>query len=155
MSDVGAVQIPLYNRSDPALWFVTCESNLPADTASLVRDILVHPDATDPYAQIKKRTHKSLRRIGLAGNTHKLLSWEELGSEKPSDFLRNMKRRTESLNSNDKLMMKLFLQRLLSSVQTILAAVPDLTLNKAADIVDRILEVSPSPIETFPVFNKK
>ncbi|GFS95213.1 hypothetical protein TNCV_2705501 [Trichonephila clavipes] len=40
-------------------------------------------------------------------------------------------------------------------VQTILAAVSDFTLNKAADIADRILEVSPSPIETFAVFNKK
>ncbi|GFS84849.1 uncharacterized protein TNCV_2957321 [Trichonephila clavipes] len=66
-----------------------------------------------------------------------------------------MKRRAESLNVDDKLMMELFLQRLPSSFQTILAAVSDLTLNKAADIADRILEVSPSPIETFAVSNKK
>ncbi|GBN12396.1 Transposon Ty3-I Gag-Pol polyprotein [Araneus ventricosus] len=26
MSEVGAVQIPVYNRSDPALWFIMCES---------------------------------------------------------------------------------------------------------------------------------
>ncbi|GFQ98355.1 uncharacterized protein TNCT_554551 [Trichonephila clavata] len=62
-----------------------------------------------------------------------------------------MKRRAESLNVNDKLMTELFLQRLPSSVQTILAAVSDLTLDKAADIADRIFEVSPSPIETFSV----
>ncbi|GFS78886.1 uncharacterized protein TNCV_4341521 [Trichonephila clavipes] len=66
-----------------------------------------------------------------------------------------MKRHAESLNVDDKLMMELFLQRLLSSVPTILAAVSDLTLNKTADIADRILEVSPSPIETFSVSNKK
>ncbi|GFR33893.1 uncharacterized protein TNCT_673761 [Trichonephila clavata] len=66
-----------------------------------------------------------------------------------------MKRRAESLNVDDKLMTELFLQHLPSSVQTILAAVSDLTLNKAADIADRILEVSPSPIETFSVSNKK
>ncbi|GFV13692.1 uncharacterized protein TNCV_5009741 [Trichonephila clavipes] len=65
-----------------------------------------------------------------------------------------MKRRAESLNVDDKL-MELFLQRLPSSVQTILAAVSDLALNKAVDIADRILEVSPSPIETFGVSNKK
>ncbi|GFQ84909.1 transposon Ty3-G Gag-Pol polyprotein [Trichonephila clavata] len=41
-----------------------------------------------------------------------------------------------------------------SSVQTILTAVSDLTSNKAADIEDRILEVSPSPIEIFAVSNK-
>ncbi|GFR06299.1 uncharacterized protein TNCT_301051 [Trichonephila clavata] len=66
-----------------------------------------------------------------------------------------MKRRAESLNVDDKLMTELFLQRLPSSVQTILAAVSDFTLDKAADIADRILEVSPSPIETFSVSNKK
>ncbi|GFQ67543.1 uncharacterized protein TNCT_341581 [Trichonephila clavata] len=66
-----------------------------------------------------------------------------------------MKRRAESLNVDDKLMTELFLQRLLFSVQTILAAVSDLTLDKAADIADRILEILPSPIETFSVSNKK
>ncbi|GFV55055.1 hypothetical protein TNCV_3377291 [Trichonephila clavipes] len=45
-------------------------------------------------------------------------------------------------------------ERLPSSVQAILAAVSNLTLNKAADITDRMLEVSPSPIETFAVSNK-
>ncbi|GFQ83391.1 retrovirus-related Pol polyprotein from transposon opus [Trichonephila clavata] len=66
-----------------------------------------------------------------------------------------MKWRAESLNVDDKLMMELFLQRLPSSVQTILAAVSDLTLDKDAEIADRILEVSPSPIEIFSVSNKK
>ncbi|GFR25342.1 uncharacterized protein TNCT_352401 [Trichonephila clavata] len=66
-----------------------------------------------------------------------------------------MKWRPESLNVDDKLMMELFLQRLPSSVQTILAAVSDLTLDKDAEIADRILEVSPSPIEIFSVSNKK
>ncbi|GFV12232.1 uncharacterized protein TNCV_1537281 [Trichonephila clavipes] len=66
-----------------------------------------------------------------------------------------MKRRAESLHVDDKLMMELFLQRLPSSVQAISAAVSDLTLNKADDIAGRILEVSPYPIETFAVSNKK
>ncbi|GFU17880.1 retrovirus-related Pol polyprotein from transposon gypsy [Trichonephila clavipes] len=140
-------------------------ANLPPNTASLVRDILMHPDATDPYTQIKNPTHKSFRRIvsqlinrsgeSFQQEARKLFSEEELGSRKPSELLRNMKRRAATLNVDDKLMMELFLQRLPSSVQTILAAVSDLTLNKAADIAARILEVSPSPIETFAVSNKK
>ncbi|GBN97781.1 hypothetical protein AVEN_269728-1 [Araneus ventricosus] len=65
-----------------------------------------------------------------------------------------MKRRAESLNVADNLMLELFLQRLPSSVQTILAAVSELTLDKAAEIANRIIEVSPSPIETFAVSNK-
>ncbi|GFW21937.1 retrovirus-related Pol polyprotein from transposon 412 [Trichonephila clavipes] len=71
MTEVNAVQIPAYNKSDPALWFIMCEStfalatpkpttesitkynyivsHIPPDIASLVRDILIKPDATDPY----------------------------------------------------------------------------------------------------------
>ncbi|GFR06091.1 uncharacterized protein TNCT_729271 [Trichonephila clavata] len=110
----------------------------------------MHPDATDPYAQIK---NELINRSGESSQQEirKLLSGEELGSRKPSELLRNMKRRAESLNVDDKLRTELFLQRLPSSVQTILAAVSDLTLDKAADIADRIFEVSPSPIETFSV----
>ncbi|GFV75825.1 transposon Ty3-I Gag-Pol polyprotein [Trichonephila clavipes] len=114
----------------------------------------MHPDATDPHAQMKNelinRSGESYQEGG-----RKLFSGEELGSRKPSELLRNKKRRAKPLNVDDKLMMKLFLQRLPSSVQMILAAISDLTLNKAADIADRIHEVSPSPIETFVVFDKK
>ncbi|GBL76364.1 hypothetical protein AVEN_185397-1 [Araneus ventricosus] len=175
MSDINAVQIPVFNRSDPGLWFVMCEStfalatpkaitesvtkynyivsHLPPDSASLIRDVLMKPDATDPYSQIKKEL---INRSGESSQhkIRKLLSGEELGNRKPSEQLRNMKRRAESLNVADNLMLELFLQRLPSSVQTILAAVSELTLDKAAKIADRIIEVSPSPIETFAVSKK-
>lgn len=174
MSEVNSVQIPLYNRSDPALWFIMCEStfalakpqpitqsitkynycvsNLPPEIASLMRDVLMNPDANDPYLALKTQL---INRSGESSQQEirHLLSGEELGSRKPSDLLRSMKRRAESLNVPDKLMLELFLQRLPSAVQTILAAVSDLTLAKAAEIADRILEVTPSPVETFAVSN--
>ncbi|GBM78843.1 hypothetical protein AVEN_157804-1 [Araneus ventricosus] len=65
-----------------------------------------------------------------------------------------MKCSAESLNVADNLMLELFLQCLPSSVKTILAAVSELALDKAAEIADRIIEVSPSPIETFAVSKK-
>ncbi|GFQ74566.1 retrovirus-related Pol polyprotein from transposon opus [Trichonephila clavata] len=134
MSEVNAVQMPVYNRSDPILWFVMCEStfalatpktitesltkrahthtitlvaHLPPDTASLVRDVLMHPDATDPYAQIK---NELINRSGESSQQEirKLPLGEELGSRKPSELLRNMKRRAESLNVDDKLMTDYF-----------------------------------------------
>lgn len=172
MSEVTAVQIPLYNRSDPALWFVMCEStfalatpkpvtesitkynyvvsHLPPEIASLVRDILMKPDNTDPYLKLKTEL---INRSGESSQQEirKLLSGEELGSRKPSELLRHMKRRAESLSVPDGLMLELFLQRLPSSVQTILAAVSKLTVDKAAEIADRILEVTPSPVENFAV----
>lgn len=62
-----------------------------------------------------------------------------------------MKRRAESLNVPEKLMLELFLQRLPSRVQSILAAVTDLNLDRAAEISDKILEVTPSPVENFAI----
>ncbi|GFQ89703.1 uncharacterized protein TNCT_146281 [Trichonephila clavata] len=151
MSEVNAVKIPVYNRPDPTLWFVMCEStfalatpklitesltkynyivaHLPPDSASLVRDVLMHPDATNPYAKI---INELVNRSGELSQQEiwKLLSGEELGSRKPSKLLRNMKQCAKSLNIDNKQMTELFLQRFPSSVQTILTAVSDLTLNK-------------------------
>ncbi|GFX87410.1 transposon Tf2-9 polyprotein [Trichonephila clavipes] len=75
MAEVTAVKIPPYNFSDPQLWFSTCErtfalgvpkaitdtctkfiyivSNLPPETAAIVRDLIIPPDETDPYDAIK------------------------------------------------------------------------------------------------------
>ncbi|KAG8180624.1 hypothetical protein JTE90_018242 [Oedothorax gibbosus] len=47
--------------------------------------------------------------------------------------------------------MELFLQRLPTSVQSILAVVTDLKVDKAAEIANKIIEVNPSPVETFSV----
>lgn len=172
MSEVNAVQIPVYNKSDPALWFIMCEStfalatpkpitesmtkynyivsHIPPDIASLVRDILIKPDATDPYGKLKTEL---INRSGESSTQEirQLLSGEELGSRRPSELLRNMTRRAETFNVPDKLMLELFLQRLPSRVQSILAAVSDITLAKAAEISDRILEVTPSPVETYAI----
>ncbi|GBM97115.1 hypothetical protein AVEN_52528-1 [Araneus ventricosus] len=139
MSEVGAVQIPVYNRSDPALWFIMYEntfklavpkpitesvtkfnyvvSHLPPEVASLVRDILMNPDATDPYTNLKTEL---INRSGESSQQEirKLLSGEELA---------------------------------FANISTILAAVTDLTLHKAAEISDRILEVTPVPMEIHAV----
>ncbi|GFY47817.1 transposon Tf2-9 polyprotein [Trichonephila inaurata madagascariensis] len=75
MAEVTAVKIPPYNFSDPQLWFSTCErtfalgvpkaitatctkfnyvvSNLPPETAAIVRDLIITPDEMDPYGTIK------------------------------------------------------------------------------------------------------
>ncbi|GFX37102.1 retrovirus-related Pol polyprotein from transposon opus [Trichonephila clavipes] len=151
MTEVNAVQIPAYNKSDPALWFIMCEStfalatpkpitesitkynyivsHIPPDIASLVRDILIKPDATDPYGNLKTEL---INRSGESSTQEirQLLSGEELGSRRPSELLRNMTRRAETFNVPEKLMLELFLQRLPSRVQSILAAVSDLTLAK-------------------------
>ncbi|GBN49535.1 hypothetical protein AVEN_269777-1 [Araneus ventricosus] len=125
-------------------------SHLPPEVAWLVLDILMNPDVTDPYTHLKTEL---INRSGEFSQqeTRQLLSHEELGTRKPSELLRNMRRRAETLKVPETFMLKLFLQRLPTSVQTILAAVSDLILDKAAEISDRILEVTPVPMKIHAV----
>ncbi|XP_035210911.1 uncharacterized protein LOC118185191 [Stegodyphus dumicola] len=164
---IGAVKIPVYNFADPALWFTMCEatfelgtpkaisesrtkynyivSHLPAEAASIVRDVIKAPNSTDPYNHIKteliKRAEKSTHQ-----EIKKLLGGEQLGDRRPSELLRIMRRRAESYSVSDELMLELFLQHLPSFVQSILAAITPLTLDKAAEVADRVIDVSPSPV---------
>ncbi|GBN10740.1 hypothetical protein AVEN_136586-1 [Araneus ventricosus] len=108
----------------------------------------MNSDVTDPY------THLETELINRSGDSsqqeiRQLLSGEELGTRKPSDLLRNMRLRAETLMVPEIFMLELFLQRLPTSVQTILAAVTDQTLDKAAEISDRILGVTPVRMEIY------
>lgn len=166
MSDpvVAAIKIPLYNHADPTLWFKMCEStfelgtpkavtesktkynyvvsHLPPETASLVRDVLMSPEEKDPYQQLKDEL---IKRSGESSHQEirKLLQGEHIGDRKPTELLRVLKRRADSHQVPEKLMLELFLQHLPAHVQTVLAAITPLTLDKAAEIADRVMEVSP------------
>ncbi|GFR04909.1 transposon Tf2-9 polyprotein [Trichonephila clavata] len=163
MAEVTAVKIPPYNFSDHQLWFSTCErtfalgvpkaitdtctkfnyivSNLPPEAAAIVRDLIITPDETDPYGAIKAQL---IHRTGESSQQEirKLLTGEELGDRKPSELLRTMNRRASSHNVPKELMLELFLQQLMTSVQTILASITSITVEKAAEVANRILEVS-------------
>ncbi|GFR09381.1 transposon Tf2-9 polyprotein [Trichonephila clavata] len=163
MAEVTAVKVPQYNFSDPQLWFSTCErtfalgvpkaitdtctkfnhivSNLPPEATAIVRDLIITPDETDPYGAIKAQL---IQRTGESSQQEirKLLTDEELGDRKPSELLRTMNRRASSHNVPKELMLELFLQQLPTSVQTILASITPITVEKAAEVADRILEVS-------------
>lgn len=163
MAEVSAVKIPPYNYSDPALWFILCEStfelgtpkaitdsktkynyvvsHIPPDAASLVRDILLDPGTEDPYGKVKEEL---IKRSGETSHQEirKLLTGEQLGDRKPSDLLRVMQRRASKHNVPDQLMLELFLQNLPTQVQTVLTAVTPLTIEKAAEIADRVLDVA-------------
>lgn len=172
MAEVTAVKIPAYNFSDPALWFLMCEStfglgtpkpltdsktkfnyivaHLPPDAATIIRDVIMNPDATDPYTHAKTEL---IKRSGESAHQEirKLLGGEELGDRRPSELLREMRRRAAAHQVPDELMLELFLQRLPSSVQSILAAITPLTLDKAAEVADRVIEVTPVAVSTCSV----
>ena len=167
MAETSAVKIPVFIPADPALWFFMCEatfdlaspkpitesktkynycvSHLPPDAASLVRDIIINPDKTDPYNQLKEHIISRCGETKTQEIRH-LLAGEQLGDRKPSELLRVMQRRAESHTIADSLMLELFLQQLPANVQAILASISPLSPQKAAEVADRILEVMPSEV---------
>ncbi|GBN95167.1 Retrovirus-related Pol polyprotein from transposon opus [Araneus ventricosus] len=141
MSEVGAVQIPVYNRSDPALWFIMCEStfklavpkpitesvtkfnyvvsHLPPEVASLVRDILMNPDATDPYTHLKTEL---INRSGESSQQEirQRLSGEELGKRK--------RRRIDATCSLPQTSRRLFIRDRISNISFLVDTGSDVSL---------------------------
>ncbi|GFT36863.1 transposon Tf2-9 polyprotein [Trichonephila clavipes] len=163
MIEVTAVKIPPYHFNDPQLWFSTCErsfalgvpkaitdtctklkyivSNLPPEAAAIVRDLIITSDETNHYGTIKAQL---FQRTGESSQQEirKLLTDEDLRDRKPSKRLRTMNRRADSQIVPNELMLELFLQQLPTSVQTIFASFTSITVEKAAEVDDRILEMS-------------
>ncbi|GFW23097.1 peptidase A2 domain-containing protein [Trichonephila clavipes] len=96
-------------------------------------------DETDPYVVIKAQL---IHRTGESSQQEirKLLTGEELGDRKLSELLRTMNRHAASHNVPKEPMLELFLQQLPTSVQIILASITPITVKKAAEVADRILE---------------
>ncbi|GFU74288.1 transposon Tf2-9 polyprotein [Trichonephila clavipes] len=176
MNDVGAVKIPAYNFHDPALWFTMCDStfqlgcpkaitdsktkfnyiiaHLPPEAATIIRDVIMNPDPVEPY---EKARMELIKRSGESFHQEirKLLIGEELGDRRPSELLRVMRRRAESHSVPDDLMLELFQQHLPTRVQSILAAISPLTLEKAAEVADRVMEVTPVAVSACSVSSDK
>lgn len=167
MSEISAVKIPTYNPSDPQLWFKMCEStfalatpkpitspstkfnyvlaHLPPDTASLVRDVILKDVTDDSYGELQEAI---VNRCGESRSQEirKLLLGEQLGDRKPSQLLRDMQRRAQSHSVSDTLLLELFLSQMPSQVQSIIASIQPTTSTKAAEVADRILEISPPEV---------
>ncbi|XP_026325058.1 uncharacterized protein LOC113234046 [Hyposmocoma kahamanoa] len=78
-----------------------------------------------------------------AQRIRQLISGEELGDRKPSVFLRHLRSLSGNL-TDETILRELFLQRLPRTVQAILTAQSELSLEKIAELADKILEVTPS-----------
>ncbi|XP_023214603.1 uncharacterized protein LOC111617555, partial [Centruroides sculpturatus] len=167
IAEIGAVKIPPYNFSDPALWFHMCEStfalgspklitesatkfnyvvaHLPPKVTSTVRDIIISPDHTDLYGHIKVEL---IKRSGESSQQElrKLLAEEQLGDHKLSKLLCILKSRAENFQIPDAVILELFIQHLPTSVQSILATITPLNVDKAAEVTDRMVEVTSTTI---------
>ncbi|GFY10697.1 uncharacterized protein TNCV_2195181 [Trichonephila clavipes] len=165
--ETAAVVIPPFIQRDPALWFYMIEStfelaspkpitesktkynyavsHLPPDIATVVRDVIIQPDISDPYSELKAKIIERCSE-NKTQEIRRLLAGESLGDRKPSELLRIMKRRAENYNIDDSLLFELFNQAMPVPVQTILASISPITSDKASEVADRILAISPHAI---------
>ncbi|GFY16496.1 uncharacterized protein TNCV_735251 [Trichonephila clavipes] len=175
MEDISAVKIPAFVSSDPALWFgmlestfelavpkpITdertkynyCVAHLSTDAAMAARDVILSPGSINPYSKLKDEV---IARCGESKSQEirRLLAGDQLGDRKPSELFRVMQRRSESHNVTDSLLLELFLQQLPPNVQSILARIQSLTAQKASEVANRILEVTPIQVSAVSKYSR-
>lgn len=117
-----------------------------------IEDIVVKPPATGKYALLKDTLIKRLSS-SEEQRVRRLLSIEELGDKSPSQFLRHLRSLAGTTLNDDNILRQLWLRRLPSNVQAILAAQADLSLEKLSELADKIMEVSPGTSSVFAVSN--
>lgn len=158
-----SIKLPPYWPNDPALWFTQVEAqfttrgitadatkfayvvgSLQPEVAQEVRDILLNPPTDDLYKTLKtaivKRTSDSDQK-----RLHQLLTAEELGDRKPTQLYRRMQQLLGDSQLQPSIMKQLFLHRLPTNAQLILASTKDdLDTAALARLADKILAISPN-----------
>ncbi|XP_075991234.1 uncharacterized protein LOC142986597 [Anticarsia gemmatalis] len=130
-----SVRLPPFWPDKPAVWFAQVEAQF--EIAGIVAD------RTKYNYVVGQIDHK----LAEAQKVRKLLSDEELGDRKPTQFLRHLRSLARDSLSDQGILRQLWLQRLPQSIQAILASQPELTLDKLAELADKIVELSaPAPI---------
>ena len=156
-----SLKLPPFWPHDPHLWFAQVEaqfdtrnirsqatkfshvvSSLQPEFAQEVRDLLITPPNENRYDKLKseliRRTSSSEQK-----RLQQLLTSEELGDKKPSQLLRRMQQLLGSSTLDDNILKQLFLQRLPTNVQLILASSRDaMNIQSLADLADKIVETS-------------
>lgn len=154
-----SIRPPAFSSEYPALWFAQLEhqfqlygitreftkfsyaaSFLDTRAAIEVEEIIRNPPHVTPYCKLRDTLIQCLSQSREA-KLKQLLEKEELGDRKPSQFLRYL--RTLDSTVPDSILRTVWLSRLPSTTQAILASQKDDSLDKVSETADRIHEVTP------------
>ena len=160
-----AMKAPPFWSEEPELWFAQIEgqfvlggitqdstkyayvlSQLEAKYAKEVKDVVANPPAREKYAALKGALIQRLAASQVQ-RIRRLLEHEELGDRKPSQFLRHLQT-LAGATVPDELIRTLWLGRLPSQMQVILATRTEDRLSEVADQADRIHEVTSTTVTT-------
>lgn len=154
------VKVPPFWAHKPSLWFINLEAqftlaNITADGtryahliscldskyAAEVEDVITNPPATGKYDKLKGEI---IRRLSSSQEqrVRQLLSQEEVGDRKPSQFLRHL-RSLAGTELNDEFLRSLWANRLPPYIQAIIATQNKLALDEVAQLADKVSEVMP------------
>ncbi|XP_059061261.1 uncharacterized protein LOC131854146 [Achroia grisella] len=133
-------QFTLHNITDDADKFAYVAGNLDIQHAKAVKDILLNPPASKRYEKIKSEL---IRRLSASHEkkVKQLLTHEELGDRKPSQFLRHLLDLAGPSVPED-FVRTIWSNRLPQSIQTVLASQPTHSLEQLSDLADRIQEIT-------------
>lgn len=157
------VRVPPFYPQRPALWFAQLESqfilsNITSDTtkfhytlsqlepayAAEVEDIISDPNITNKYQRLKTELINRLS-ASRERKVKQLLTHEELGDRKPSQFLRHLKQ-LAGPDIPEEFMRTIWTSRLPSSTQSIIASQAKAPLEEVAELADKIHDVvTPTP----------
>lgn len=158
-----SLKLPAFWADKPNVWFAQVEAQfqiakIVGDTtkfnyivghldqrlAGEVEDVIINPPENGKYDKLKELLIQRLS-TSQEKRVRQLLSDEELGDRKPSQFLRHLRSLAGSAFADDNIIRQLWLRRLPQQAQAILAAQADLGLDKIAELADKIIEVAPMP----------
>ncbi|XP_071579653.1 uncharacterized protein [Temnothorax nylanderi] len=154
-----AVRLPPFWGDEPELWFAQLEgqftlSGITQDTTKYsyalsqldsrqikeIKDVVTQPPEADKYGTVKRALIQRMS-VSQEQRTRQLLELEELGDRKPSQFLRHL-RTLAGENVPDSLLRTLWLGRLPTQMQMVLATRTEDPLNSVAEQADRIHEMT-------------
>ncbi|KYN14011.1 PREDICTED: uncharacterized protein LOC108766199 [Trachymyrmex cornetzi] len=154
-----ALKIPPFWADKPELWFAQLEgqftlgsitadatkyayvlSHIETKHAKEIKDLITKPPEHDKYENIKKAL---IQRLSLSQEQQirQLLEHEEMGDRRPSQFLRHLQALANSAIP-EQLLRTLWMGRLPSQLQAILATRSADKLDEVAEQADKIHEVS-------------
>lgn len=153
------IKVPPFSPDDPEIWFALLEGqfhnfditddaikfnnviiHLDMQYAKEVKEIIIKPPDTNRYVKIKTEL---IRRLSASHEkkVKQLLTHEQLGDRKPSQFLRHLQDLAGPAVPQD-FIKTIWSNRLPSNIQTVLASQSSQTLEDLSDLADRIHEIT-------------
>lgn len=154
------LKLPPFWTVNPALWFAQVDAlfqlrnirsdntkylltvaNLDQHTAALVDDLLMSPPAEgNKYVTLRTELVKRLS-LSQERKIRQLLHQEQLGDQRPSQFLRRLQSLTGEMRLQDDFLRSIWVQRLPAKLQLLLSSQPSLSLSAAADLADSLFDI--------------